>query len=145
MIRTELHSSGDFIGPWLKVVLLMFFMTAPAIAGVGLPPMPDRNDTNAMEQYRINLYYQAQKSHEERLKAGQERYDLMLTNRAHILQAMADELAQREQQVVIPTEAATRTSVANDQPNTWTGTIIGAGVIGLFLIGFKYHLSRQNA
>ena len=126
------------------VIILTLVMAIPAVAGGGLPPILDANDTNAMEQYRIKVFYDAQKSEQERLRVGQERYDKMLTNRAELLQAMANELAEREIAVAIPSESAVGNSVDNKEPNTLRGTLIGTAIIGLGFLGFRSYLNRQD-
>jgi hypothetical protein len=139
---TRLVSMACLIG--FSVIAMVLNLAIPAMAGVGLPPMPDANDTNALEQYRIKVFYEAQKSQQEKLKVGQERYDRMLTNRAHTITAMAAELAERQKEVGIQSGATAERNVENDEPNTWMGTTLGAAVIGLGFLGFRYYLNRQN-
>ena len=127
------------------MLFMAMLMTTPGMAGVGLPQMPDPADTNAMAQYRVRVYYEAQKSGEERLRVGRERYDRMLTNRAHLLEAMAAQLAVRKQVVDIPPQPANEDFVKNNQPDTWLATSIGAGVIGLCVFGFRFYLNRQSS
>jgi hypothetical protein len=144
MIRPALHSVLSFGLVCLAAVVMTFFVAIPAMAGVSLPPMPSTRDTNTMEQYRVKVFYEAQKSEQERLKVGQQRYDKMLSNRAIVIQAMAADLAERQQQVGIPSESASRNSIDNKEPNTLRGTIIGTAIIGLGFLGFRYYLNRQN-
>jgi hypothetical protein len=144
MIRPALHTVASYRLVCLAAMVMTFFVAIPARAGVGLPPMPNTKDTNAMEQYRVKVFYEAQKSEQERLKVGQERYDKMLTNRAILIQTMAAELAERQKQIVIPSESTVGNSVDNKEPNTLMGTIIGTAIIGLGFLGFRYYLNRQN-
>ena len=129
------------------IVLLIMAMviTTPGKAGVGLPPMPNPADTNAMAQYRVRVFYEAQKSHQEKLRVGQERYDRMLTNRARLLQGMAAEFAVRQQVVDIPAQPAHDNSGKNIHPDNWLGTSIGAAAIGFCVFGFRFYLNRQNS
>jgi hypothetical protein len=144
MMRPAFH---PLVGSGLvcpAVIIITLVMAIPAVAGVGLPPMLDANNTNSMEQYRIKVFYDAQKSEQKRLRVGQERYDRMLTNRAELLQAMANELAEREMAVAIPSESAVGNSVDNKEPNTLRGTLIGTAIIGLGFLGFRSYLNRQS-
>jgi hypothetical protein len=126
-----------------SLIATMLALAFPA-RGVGLPPMPDTNDTNAMEQYRIKVFYEAQKSQEEKLKVGQQRYDMMLTNRLKVQAAMAAELAEREKQVVLQPEPTAESNAGNQESNTWVVTTVGAALIGLGFLGFRYYLSRLD-
>ena len=144
MIRPAVHPVGRISQFFLAVAVMTLVIRVHVMAGVALPPMPKSADTNAMEQYRIKVFYEAQKSEAAKLKVGRERYDKMLTNRAIMLQAMAAELAEREQQVAIPSQPAVGTFRDNQKPDTGISTIIGASVIGLGLIGFRYYLSKLN-
>ena len=126
-------------------VIAMMLVLAFSAKGVSLPPMPaDRNDTNAMEQYRIKAFYEAQKSQEEKLRVGQQRYDMMLSNRVKVQTAMAAELADREKQVVLQPEPTAESNAVNQESNTWVVTMVGAALIGLGFLGFRYYLSRQE-
>jgi hypothetical protein len=129
----------------IVVLIMAMVMTTPGMAGVGLPPMPDPADTNAMAQYRVQVFYEAQKSEQERLRVAQERYDRMLTNRARILQGMAAQFAAREQVVDIPSKSADEALGNNKQPDNWLGTGIGAAAIGLCCFGFRFYLNRQSS
>jgi hypothetical protein len=129
----------------IVMLIMAMVLTTPGKAGVGLPPMPDRADTNAMAQYRVQVYYEAQKSEQERLRVAQERYDQKLTNRDQLLQAMAAQFADRKQVVDIPPRPANEDFVKNNQPDNWLATSIGAGVIGLCFFGFRFYLNRQNS
>lgn len=144
MNRSAFQSIGSFSRFCLATIIMTLVMTIPALAGVSLTAMPDAADTNAMEQFRIKVFYEAQKSEQAKLRVGQQRYDRMLTNRAIIVQAMAAELADREQQVSIPSELAAETYADHAEPNPWMGTIVGAAVIGLGFIGFRFYLNRQD-
>jgi hypothetical protein len=144
MIRPALHPVLSYGLVCLAAVVMTVFVAIPAMAGVSLPPMPSTRDTNTMEQYRVKVFYEAQKSEQERLRVGQERYDKMLTNRAILIQAMVAELAERQKQVIIPSESAVGNSVDNKEPNTLMGTILGTAIIGLGFLGFRYYLNRQN-
>ncbi len=126
------------------IVVLIMVMTISSRAGVGLPPLPNPADTNAMEQYRVRVFYEAQKSEQERIRVGQERYDLMLTNRANLLRAMAMESAAQKQMVNIPPKPANEDSSKNSQLDTWLVTSIGAAAIGLCCFGFRSYLNRQD-
>ena len=126
-------------------VIAMMLALVFSVKGVGLPAMPDRNDTNAMEQYRIKVFYEAQKSQEEKLKVGQQRYDLMLTNRLKVQAGMAAELADREKQVVLQPEPTAGSNTVNQESNTWVVTAVGAALIGLGFLGFRYYLSRLDS
>jgi hypothetical protein len=123
--------------------LIAMGMAISVIAGVALPPMPDKNDTNAMAQYWIKVNYDAQKSQQEKLRVGLERYEKSKVKRAIILQAMAAELAGRQAAIVIPSKPSA-SYVANDS-NTWIVTVLGAAVIGLSFLGFRYYLNRLDA
>src|SRR5450432_927758 len=116
MIRPALHPVLSYGLVCLAAVVMTVFVAIPAMAGVSLPPMPSTRDTNTMEQYRVKVTYEAQKSEQERLRVGQERYDKMMTNRAIVIQAMAAELADREQQVSIPSEPAAETYADHKEP-----------------------------
>jgi hypothetical protein len=143
MIRPAPHPTA--VSSLICLFVITLLGTAiPAVAGVGLPPMPDASDTNAMELYRINVFYQAQKSEQERLKVAQERYDRMLTNRANLLQAIAAESADRHKLIVFQADSTPASSVDNKEPNTLMGTVLGVAVIGLCFMGFRYYLSRQD-
>jgi hypothetical protein len=144
MIRPAVHPIGRISQFCLAVVVMTLVMRVHVMAGIALPPMPIASDTNAMEQYRIKVFYEAQKSEAAKLRVGKERYDKMLTNRAIMLQAMAAELAEREQQVNIPSQPAVGTYPDNQKSDTGRSTILGASVIGLGLIGFRYYLARLN-
>ena len=144
MMRPAFHPFVDCGLVCPAVIIITLVMAIPAMAGVGLPPVLDAAGTNAMEQYRIKVFYDAQKSEQERLRVGQERYDKMLTNRAELLQAMANELAEREIAVAIPSESAVGNSVDNKEPNTLRGTLIGTAIIGLGFLGFRSYLNRQD-
>jgi hypothetical protein len=126
-----------------SVIAMMLALVIP-VRGVGLPQMPDKNDTNAMEQFRIKVYYEAQKSQEEKLKVGQQRYDMVLSNRLKVQAGMAAELADREKQVVLQPEPTAESNAVNQEPNTWVVTAVGAAVIGLGFLGFRYYLSRLD-
>ena len=128
----------------IVLLILAMVMNTPRLAAVGLPAMPNSADTNTMEAYRVQVFYQAQKSEQARLRVGQERYALMLTNRAQVLQAMAAQFTSREQVVNIPPNSPDADFVKNNQPNTWLGTSIGAAAIGLCFFGFRFYLNRQN-
>jgi hypothetical protein len=145
MNRSAFQSIGSVSRLCLATIIMTLVMTIPALAGVSLTAMPDAADANAMEQYRIKVFYEAQKSEQAKLRVGQERYDRMLTNRAIIVQAMAAELADREQQVSIPSEPASGNSVDNKEPNTLSGTLIGTAIIGLGFLGFRSYLNRQSS
>ncbi len=126
-------------------VIAMMLALAFSAKGVSLPPMPaDRNDTNAMEQYRIKVFYEAQKSQEEKLRVGKQRYELMLSNRVKVQTAMAAELADREKQVVLQPEPTAESNAGNQESNTWVVTMVGAALIGLGFLGFRYYLSRLD-
>ena len=144
MIRATSHRIIGCGQSAIVVLIMVMVMTTPGHAGVGLPPMPDPADTNAMEQYRVRVFYEAQKSEQERIRVGQERYELMLTNRANLLRAIAVESAVRKQMVNIPSQPAKGESSKNSQPDTWLDTSIGAAVIGLCCFGFRFYLNRQN-
>jgi hypothetical protein len=143
MIRNASRSiaRASLIG--FGVVTMMFALTIPAM-GAGLPAMPNRNDTNAMEQFRVKVFYEAQKSQEEKLKVGQQRYDTVLSNRVKVQAAMAAELADRQKEVVLQPESMPGSNAGNQEPNTWVVTTLGAAVIGLGFLGFRYYLSRQE-
>ena len=129
----------------IVVLIMAMVMTTPGMAGVGLPPMPNPADTNAMAQYRVQVFYEAQKSEQERLRVGQERYDRMLTNRANILQGMAAQFAAREQVVDIPSKPANDDPGKNEPLDHWLGTGIGAVAVGLCCFGFRFYLNRQGS
>jgi hypothetical protein len=127
----------------LGIITMMQALVIP-VKGVGLPAMPDQNDTNAMEQYRIKVFYEAQKSQEQKLKVGQQRYETMLSNRVKVQAGMAAELAEREKQVVLQPEPTTGSNTVNQESNTWVVTMVGAALIGLGFLGFRYYLSRLD-
>ena len=129
----------------ILMLVMAMVMTTPGMAGVALSPLPDRSDTNAMEAYRVQVYYEAQKSQQEKIRVGQERYDRMLTNRAHLLQAMAEQFAVRKQLVDIPSQPANKDFVENNQPDTWLASSIGAAVVGFCFFGFRFYLNRQDS
>ncbi len=143
MICHTPHSTAQTCLTGFSVIAMMLTLAFPA-RGVNLPPMPDKNDTNAMEQYRIKVFYEAQKSQEEKLKVGRQRYDLMLTNRLKVQAGMAAELADRQREVVLEPKPTTGSNADNPQSNTWMVTIVGAAVIGLGFLGFRYYLSRLD-
>jgi hypothetical protein len=125
---------------WLSTVVLVLAMSIPALAGVAVGSIT----TNAADadQRRIAIFYEAQKSYQEKLRVGQLRYKMMQTNRVNILAGMASELAARQQMVVIPSTSASYAE--QSEPQTWTGILLGVAVIGLGVLGFRYYLSRQN-
>jgi hypothetical protein len=145
MIRPSAHQIISCGQSGTVVLIMAMVLSTPGMAGVGLPPMPDRADTNAMAQYRVQVFYEAQKSEQERLRVAQERYDQKLTNRAQLLQAMAAQFAVRKQVVDIPPQPANEAFVKSNQPDNWLATSIGAGVIGLCFFGFRFYLNRQNS
>jgi hypothetical protein len=128
----------------IVMLIMAMVMTTPGMAGVGLPPMPDPADTNAMAQYRVQVFYEAKKSEQDRIRVGQQRYDKMLARRGDDLKSMAAELGTRQQEVNIPSTPADKDFGNNNQPSTWLGTAIGAAVIGFGCFGFRIHLNRQN-
>ena len=144
MIRQTSRSiaRASLIG--FSVITMMLALIFPA-KGVGLPPMPNQNDTNAMEQYRIKVFYEAQKSQEQKLKVGQQRYETMLSNRVKVQAAMAAELAEREKEVVLQPEPTAGSNTVNQESNTWVVTAVGAALIGLGFLGFRYYLSRLDS
>ncbi len=144
MIPHVLRSIARVSLSGLSVIAMMLALAFPA-KGVNLPPMPaNRNDTNAMEQYRMKVFYEAQKSGEEKLRVGKQRYELMLSNRVKVQTAMAAELADREKQVVLQPEPTAESNAVNQESNTWVVTAVGAALIGLGFLGFRYYLSRLD-
>ena len=81
---------------------------------------------------------------EEKLKVGKQRYELMLSNRVKVQTAMAAELADREKQVVLQPEPTAESNAVNQESNTWVVTAVGAALIGLGFLGFRYYLSRLD-
>ena len=144
MIRHTPHSTAQTYLTGFSVIAMMLVLAFPA-KGVSLPPMPaDRNDTNAMEQYRIKVFYEAQKSQEEKLRVGKQRYELMLSNRVKVQAGMAAELADREKQVVLQPQPTAESYAVNQESNTWVVTAVGAALIGLSFLGFRYYLNRLD-
>jgi hypothetical protein len=125
---------------WLSTVVLVLAMSIPALAGVAVGSVL----TNAADadQRRVAIFYEAQKSYQEKLRVGQLRYKMMQTNRANILAGMTSELAARQQVVVIPSTPASYAE--KSEPQTWTGILLGVAVLGLGFLGFRYYLNRQN-
>jgi hypothetical protein len=130
---------------WLGAIVIMLGMAVSAVAGVALPPMPDQNDTNAMEQYRIKVFYDAQKSEQEKLRVGRVRYQRDLAKRAAIVQERSDEFAERANVIVMPAQSSPGSGAGVEEQNSWVGTAIGVAAIGLAFLGFRYYLSRQDA
>lgn len=143
MSRLASNSTANTCRIWFATGMIVICIRISGFAGVGLPPMPDPNDTNAMEQYRIAVLYEAQKSGEERLRVGQERYEMMLSNRASVLQVMAGELAERQKSVVIETSPPAKAEKSSLR--TQNVTLIGVIMTGLAFLGFRHFLSRQEA
>ncbi len=141
------HPIAKFDPFWLGVIVLMLMvMAGPVIAGVALPPMPDQNDTNAMEQYRIKVLYDAQKSEQEKIRVGRERYKRDLAKRAAIVQSRSDEYEERAKVIAMSGGSSPGGSDAGVQPqDSWVGTAIGVAAIGFAFLGFRYYLSRQEA
>jgi hypothetical protein len=146
MNRPALDPSARLRLIWFSVGVLTLAITLQSRAGIGLPAMPDQSDTNAMEQYRISRFYEGEKSYQEKLKVGRERYYYMLSNRNGVVAAMVRELEDRKKVIGVQAAAASRSSyyVEGEKSNTWFITALGAAVIGLGLLGFRYYLNRQN-
>jgi len=137
-----------FVRATLMVLGAGFLLSAevlPVRAGVGLPPMPDSSDTNAMEQYRVKVFYDAQKSEQDKIRVGQERYERKMASRSNTLAAMAAEVAERQQAIVIPSAEQPEANADQIESGTWKGTLFGALVIGAGVLGFRYYLCRQDS
>jgi hypothetical protein len=143
MSRLAFNSTANACRIWCATGVVVICIRISGFAGVGLPPMPDPSDTNAMEQYRIAVLYEAQKSGEERLRVGKERYELMLSNKASVLQVMAGELAERQKSVVLQTTSPAK--VEKSSLRTQNITLIGVVATGLAFLGFRHYLNRQES
>ena len=140
----DIHLNCKLITVRLAVLMVVVGMTISAFAGIGLAPVPDASNTNAIEQARITQFYEAKKSHEEKLKVGRERYANMLAHRAEVLQVMANELAERQKTVVIEPPAPVE-NTEKSQVQTQNYTLIGIIIIGLAFLGFRHYLNWQEA
>ena len=127
---------------WLVAISLAMLAPDSSRAGIALGPKISEDPAEA-EQRRITQFYEAQKSNQEKLKAGKSRYDQKLESRAKLLAAMSAEVAARQQTITLP--PPTVIYAQNPEPRRWGGTVVGLVVIALAFLGFRYYLSRLDS
>ncbi|MEJ0090054.1 MAG: hypothetical protein WDM80_09965 [Limisphaerales bacterium] len=141
MILPASHSIARHSLSWIGAVILLLVSPTFAMAGISLGPNTNDNPAEA-EQRRIAQFYEAQKSNQEKLKVGQQRFEQKKVNRAKLLAAMTAELAVRQETVTL--QAAVVPNVEKTESSKWAGNLLGGGVVGLGFLGFRYYLGRQE-
>jgi hypothetical protein len=127
----------------IAAMLITSAMSIPVIAAVSEGP----NYTNAVvaEQRRIDQFYQAEQSFQEKLKVGRERYNQKQIDRAKTIAAMSAELQARQQTVGIQPVTMASPYVNTDKEVSWFRPSLVVGLLALGFIGFGYYLKRQSA
>ncbi len=100
MILPTSHSIARHNLFWIGTVIFLLVSPTFAVAGISLGPNTNA-DPAAEEQRRIAQFYEAQKSNQEKLKVGQQRFEQKKVNRAKLLAAMTAELAVRQETVTL--------------------------------------------
>ena len=127
---------------WIGAISLAVLAPTSSRAGIALGPKTSDDPAEA-EQRRITQFYEAQKSNQEKLKAGKIRYDQKLESRAKLLAAMSAEVAARQQTITLQPPTVTYSQKAESR--SWGGTVVGVLVIVLAFVGFKYYSNRLDS
>jgi hypothetical protein len=123
---------------FVMIALAMAMCASAAISG----GPKSTNAVVAAQNHNIQ-FYEAEKSNEEKLKVGKQRYDQKQINRAKIIAAMSAELQARQQTVVIEPVAA-HDSIAEEMIVSWFRPSLVVAVMAACCVGYAFHLIRRK-
>ena len=125
---------------FLVVTVSLLAHSVPAAVELG----PFLTDTNAAEQHRQQMFYQAELSHQEQLKVGRERYQKKLDRRAADLAGMEAQLQIQAQTIALA--PPTVQTEGSDIRGFGIGVqLLIAGLLIVSIFGFEYFARRRKS
>jgi hypothetical protein len=121
-------------------VLITLAVSNHARAAISQGPV--LTNTTAAEQRRLNMFYQAEQSYQEKLKVGRERFHKKEVDRAKTIAAMSSELQARRESVVI--EPIETPRVDPNLPVGWFKSSMLVGMLVAGVLGFVSFVNRAR-
>ena len=125
-----------------KWIALLVALTLAVRVSAAVSEGPLLTNAAAAEARRQTQFYRAEQSYQEKLQVGQKRYEEKQAIRAQAIAAMAAELADRQQTLVIAPVETSSLSARESAPVSRTWLVVA--VLAAVFAGLGYYWSRHR-